>query len=452
MGRQREASRLTEAKQEDYEQRGRFDDSVVRCRLLCALSNFSSMRCVALIGGALIATVGSAVHAQTTTLFALPASGRETILTLNANETYDSNVSRSTEALAVLRGIKQDDEIFSPTATADISRSFGVNEVFVSGTAGYSFYSHDHVLDRQFANLKGGASTQLASCLEQVAGSFTSEQNDLQQLVGLTKAAIDNTQNIGTIGAKISCDRVGRLSPDASITQTWSANGSSLYRVNNYDSLTASAGVSYARSSLGKLRVFVQYTDTSYPDREGLVGSTDEYDSIAGGVSWSRQFGTKFQFSGSLLFSDVDTNGSGATSTGGFSGLTYDVDAIYTPVTRLSAEITYTRSINPSTLVGASYMIENFLNGHVDYALGVRSTATLGGSYTDFDYRGDAAFFAAEDIYSRETIGAIYGDFSYKLWRMLSAKLDARWETRSTNVALYNYDDFRVGATLTATY
>jgi hypothetical protein len=97
-------------------------------------------------------------------------------------------------------------------------------------------------------------------------------------------------------------------------------------------------------------------------------------------------------------------------------------------------------------------MIENVLNGHIDYSLGVRSTATLGGSYIVYDYRGDAAFFQAEDIYSQEEIDSIYGDFKYKLWHRLSAKFDARWETRTANVSLYNYDDVRVGVTLTATY
>jgi hypothetical protein len=410
------------------------------------------LRPLGIAGFALFAFASSAARAQTTDLFAPPLSGRETTVTLNANETYDSNVSRSTEALAVLRGIKQDDEIFSPSMTADISRSFGNNAVYVSGAAGYNFYSQNHILDRQFANIAGGASTQLSACLGQVAGSFTSDQNDLQQLVGVTRQGVNNTQDIGTIGAKISCERPGRLSPDASVIQTWSSNGSTLYSVNNYESLTASAGLSYARSSIGKLRAFIQYSDTSYPDRKVLVGSTDEYDSVAGGVSWSRGIGAKIQFSGSLLFSDVNTNGSGIASTRGFNGLTYALDATYTPFSRLSSEISYSRSINPSTLIGASYMIENVLNGHVDYSLGVRSTATLGGSYIVYDYRGDAAFFQAEDIYSHEEIGSIYGDFNYKLWRRWSAKFDARWETRSANVSLYNYDDVRVGVTLTATY
>jgi hypothetical protein len=118
-----------------------------------------------------------------------------------------------------------------------------------------------------------------------VAGSFTSEQNDLQELVELTRQGVVNTQNIGKIGAKVSCERPGRLSPDASITQTWSANGSSLYSINNYNSLTASAGVSYSRSALGTARLFIQYTDTSYPDRRGLAGSTDEY---VGGYRFDR--------------------------------------------------------------------------------------------------------------------------------------------------------------------
>jgi hypothetical protein len=407
---------------------------------------------LAVAGVALVAFSSSAVQAQTADLFAPPLSGRETTVTLNADETYDSNVARSTAEVAELRGIKQDDEIFTPSATAEISRSFGVNTVYVSGSAGYNFYSQNHILDRQFADILGGASTQLAACLGQVAGSFTSEQNDLQELVGLTRQGVNNTQNIGKIGAKVSCERPGRLSPDASVTQTWSSNGSSLYSINNYNSLTGSGGVSYSRSSLGTARIFIQYTATSYPDRKGLVGSTDEYDSLAVGASWSRKLGAKLQFSGSLLYSNVNTNGSGATSTGGFSGLTYDADALYTPFSRLSAEINYTRSIAPSTLIGASYVIQSILNGHVDYALGVRSSATLGGSYSNFDYRGDTVFFTAEDIYSHEEIGSVYGDFNYKLWRRLSAKFDARWETRSANVSLYNYDDVRVGVTLTATY
>jgi hypothetical protein len=407
---------------------------------------------IPIVGSALVSFSSSSVDAQTTDLFSTNLSGRETTVTLNANETYDSNVSRSTEALAELRGIKQDDEIFSPSVTADISRSFGVNTVYVSGAAGYNFYSQNHILDRQFVNITGGGSTQLAACLGQVAGSFTSEQNDLQQLIGVTRQGVDNTQDIAKVGAKLSCERPGRLSPDVSVTQTWSSNSSALYGLSNYNSLSASAGVSYSRSAIGTFRLFLEYSDTSYPDRKQLVGSTDEYESIAGGASWSHSLGAKLRLSGSLLFSNVNTNGSGATSTGGFSGLTYDVDALYTPFSRLSAEVNYTRSIAPSTLIGASYMIESVLNGHVDYALGVRSTATLGGSYSDFDYRGDSVFFAAEDIYSHEEIGAIYGDFNYKLWRRLSAKFDARWETRSANVSLYNYDDVRVGVTLTATY
>jgi hypothetical protein len=419
---------------------------------LCSFGQSATLGLLAIAGVALTAFANSAAHAQTADFFAPPISGRETTVTLNANETYDSNVSRSTEALAALRGIKQDDEIFAPSATADISRSFGLNTIYVSGAAGYNFYSQNHILDRQFANIAGGASTQVAACLGQVAGSFTSEQNDLQELVGLTRQGVNNTQNIGEIGAKVSCERAGRLSPDASVTQTWSSNGSTLYSVNNYDSFTASAGLSYARSSIGKLRAFIQYSDTSYPDRRVLVGSTDEYDSFAGGVSWSRGIGAKIQFSGSLLFSDVNTNGSGVASTRGFNGLTYALDATYTPFSRLSSEISYSRSINPSTLIGASYMIENVLNGHIDYSLGVRSTATLGGSYIVYDYRGDAAFFQAEDIYSQEEIDSIYGDFKYKLWHRLSAKFDARWETRTANVSLYNYDDVRVGVTLTATY
>jgi hypothetical protein len=257
---------------------------------------------IPLICSALAAFSSSAVQAQTTDLFSTTLSGRETIVTLNANETYDSNVSRSTEALAVLRGIKQDDEIFSPSVTADISRSFGLNTIYVSGAAGYNFYSQNHILDRQFANISGGASTQVAACLGQVAGSFTSDQNDLQELVGLTRQGVNNTQNIGKIGAKVSCERPGRLSPDASVTQTWSSNGSSLYSINNYNSLTGSGGISYSRSSLGTARIFIQYTDTSYPDRKGLGGSTDEYDSLAVGASWSHKLGAMLHFSGALLY------------------------------------------------------------------------------------------------------------------------------------------------------
>ncbi len=426
--------------------------SAISRQALKALIGSATMGWIPIVGSALVSFSSSSVDAQTTDLFSTNLSGRETTVTLNANETYDSNVSRSTEALAELRGIKQDDEIFSPSVTADISRSFGVNTVYVSGAAGYNFYSQNHILDRQFVNITGGGSTQLAACLGQVAGSFTSEQNDLQQLIGVTRQGVDNTQDIAKVGAKLSCERPGRLSPDVSVTQTWSSNSSALYGLSNYNSLSASAGVSYSRSAIGTFRLFLEYSDTSYPDRKQLVGSTDEYESIAGGASWSHSLGAKLRLSGSLLFSNVNTNGSGATSTGGFSGLTYDVDALYTPFSRLSAEVNYTRSIAPSTLIGASYMIESVLNGHVDYALGVRSTATLGGSYSDFDYRGDSVFFAAEDIYSHEEIGAIYGDFNYKLWRRLSAKFDARWETRSANVSLYNYDDVRVGVTLTATY
>jgi hypothetical protein len=99
-----------------------------------ALTSFglaAPRRPLALATIAVVAFSSPAVQAQTTDVFSLPTSGRETTVTLNANETYDSNVARGSSELAQLRGIKQDDEIFSPSASASISRSFGVSTFYV---------------------------------------------------------------------------------------------------------------------------------------------------------------------------------------------------------------------------------------------------------------------------------------------------------------------------------
>src|SRR5690242_13118414 len=73
---------------------------------------------------------------------------------------YDSNVARSDDATAALRGIQPEDEIFTPGVSVDVARVLGGQSVFLQGALSYNFYAHNSKLNRERLVLDTGVNSQ----------------------------------------------------------------------------------------------------------------------------------------------------------------------------------------------------------------------------------------------------------------------------------------------------
>ena len=154
--------------------------------------------------------------------FAIPAAAQSLPATadasppivLTASASYDSNVARSSAALAALRGIISEDEIYSPSAQLNIAKYFESTTAHLTASAGYDFYQHNAILNREDLNINAGASQQFFGCTAAVEGTYIRQQSDLDQL---TIAVTKNTETISSAALGVTCDRGSRLSGSVSV-------------------------------------------------------------------------------------------------------------------------------------------------------------------------------------------------------------------------------------------
>ena len=66
-----------------------------------------------------------------------------------------------------------------------MSLSFGPQELFLKGSAGYDFYARNKQLNSQDINLTGGVAARLLACKATLTGTVDDARTDLAQLATL---------------------------------------------------------------------------------------------------------------------------------------------------------------------------------------------------------------------------------------------------------------------------
>lgn len=359
---------------------------------------------------------------------------------VSAGATYDTNVAGSSEALAALRGLKRVDVLYNPAVDFNVVEPMGGISAFLLGQAGYDAYQRNSILDRERIDLQAGANAQLDVCNATAWGGWSRHQSDVGDLsIGTTKNTIQTLS--GELDA--TCNQSGRFVPSASISQTWSNNSAVTYFSQDYHSLAATASVAYKDEPIGTLSLIGAFTQTEYPHRLFIIGSepqADGYDLYSGGLQVEHDFGATIHVMGSISETSLSPNNGLGT---GFSGITYDASAKYTPGARLSLILGLSRKTQPSYYINAAYSIDENYSGEADYKITSRLSAKLGATDTHSNFAG-AALEPGTNI-TDQTFLSFYGGLAFSASPTLSVSLNAGQDQRHANVIGYSYAGAHVG-------
>lgn len=382
--------------------------------------------------------VAGAAHSQ---------EARRMEIQLTARATYDDNVSRSGEALAALRGLEKEDIIYAPTASIDFLQPFGRQAVFLSGLVGYDFYDKNDQLNRERISLRGGVNTSLGPCRATVAGDFSRQQSQLDDLSPLVT---ENTETVTSASLEGQCGRQIGLAQTFGVTQTWAKNSADLLSNSDYTSTGGTLGVAYRRPTFGELAIFATANQTEF-DRQVTTGGAledDGYDLYGAGVRFSRRLGARIQAGATVSYTSVKPYASNVSD---FKGVTYGADLTYRPSSRFDAAFAFIRAVEPSNRQDTSYQVTETISAQANYSLGSRIKLGVGGSYAEGAYEGGAVVPTVLSV-TAEEIKTFSASVQFKASQRLSVTLDASQIERDANLRGFDYTANRVGLAIMASY
>lgn len=358
---------------------------------------------------------------------------------------YDTNVAKSDQAIAALRGLSLADVSYRPSMTLDILRALGNQSVFLNGSAGYDFYQHNTLLNSSRIDIAGGAELRFGPCHSVVSDEYARQQTDLQDV---TIAVAKNEETLNSINFYGDCARTIGLTPTLNLSQSWASNSNSLLKPQDYNSLFVQAGLAYQRPVFGKLSLFGRYSNTSYPRSMVPVGAGFDrqgYRLYAGGVRFERQLGARIDGSVEISYTDLEPYIAAAPK---FRGLTYVGTLTLHPTSRITATVNAERDTKPSIQPGSSYSTDDNDRVELDYAINPRWKIDAGVSYLAQRY-GGAALNPKLDLLSQR-ITDYYAGAELDFARRFSLIFDAREENRRASLAGFSYAATRVSLTLAA--
>lgn len=377
---------------------------------------------------------------------------------LTGDVVYDDNVSRSSRALADLRGLKQADTRFTPGVKVDGLIPFGRQSLSIIGSAGYDFYARNSRLNRERIALDTVLALRFGRCDGTINGSYARRQSQLDDLILIVdpslindpsrfrRGLVRNTEEIKTIGASASCGAAVGLRPTASIQHTWVDNSQAIRRFSDYYSTSYSAGIAYARPRFGELTVFGRYDTTTFPNRAnlpGFGGQKDGYEVKGGGVRFERELGSRLLGLAELSYSSVNPKRDGVP---GFSGLTWRLNLTADVSSRLQLIAQASRAVEPSNRVDANYSISRIYGLNGTYTLSPRLTLEASALQRQRDYRGAGILFLpiiGEPLLMDKSRTYSAG-LRYRASERLGFTLSGAHETRNANGTFYDYTSNRV--------
>lgn len=386
-----------------------------------------------------------AISAITACVVATPAAAQEARrldFGLSANVVHDTNIARSSDQLAALRGLKSADTIFTPAATFDLLIPVSRQTFFLNGLIGYDFYQENDQLNRERYSLNGGVAGQLGPCAPVLSGGYARSQSDLRDVTLLDP---ENAVETKKIDFNVSCVREPGFGANFSASQVWSDNSNPVQEQADYDTTSFGGGVSYGRPALGTFTIFTQRSETSYPNKSDLVASSSGYTSWNSGVSFERRIGARIQGDVSVSYSAVEMDSQGGIGSDDYGGIAYSGNLEYRATTRLTTRLEFSQQITPSIRVGSAYTVQQRTAFIADYKFGSRLSLEVGAENSDEEYRGDLATGLPRVALTDSEINTFYGALTYKPSDRLALRLSVERQERETNDPIYDYTSDRIG-------
>jgi hypothetical protein len=399
------------------------------------------------LGAALAATIAVSASAQVAPTPSSPPTAPELDASVSAEAAYDTNVAESGAAIAAARKLQLQDEIFTPTLTLNLARPFGREYFFLYGDAGYDFYVHNTILDRERLDLHSGLGGGLGPCRAQVTGGYERHQSDLNTL---TTTVVRNTWSDASVGVSGACPRTIGFGPTFSVSEDWASNSNPTLISTNYRTLAVTGGLAYTRPVFGVLSLYGEYDQTIFPNRLAGFGPspiTNGYQLYSGGVRYERKLGARIEGTFSVAYTSLRPDVAGVA---GFNGATYAVDVTFKVTGKIGTHVHFDRAARPSVQLDTTYSIDNDYLAEATYAISSRMTLHAGGTVTTRSYAGPL-LDPAIDL-THEQLNDLYATLDLNLGRRLDLLFDVRQENRIASISAYSYNSTRVSVTATSKF
>lgn len=380
---------------------------------------------------------------------AAPSVPQRPQVTVAVTGTYDSNVTGLRQVSQSLTPLQPSDEILTPSVTVATGKAFGRQALYLNGSFSYNFYKKNTILNSERFDLGGGARLSLGPCQPSLNAGYSRRESDQEDLL---LQVVHNKEIRTSIGAGLSCARAIGFSPVLQVSKQWDHNTNPLRRIIDSESFSVSAGMAYARPSLGSLTVYGSYDRSKYPNRPRLTPTGvvigDDFDVLAGGVRYSRNLGTRLTADAALSYTHLKSRLPGL---GVNKGLGYSIDLTYKATGRIQAHGTFARTQGATNRVNASYVTSKTYGGDLSYQMGPRITLSGGGAYTIRNYSG-AGFFQGAVGITHEEITNYYGNVRFALNPKLSLNVNAFHNKRVADAAQFSYSNTRVNVAAVARF
>jgi Putative beta-barrel porin 2 len=202
---------------------------------------------------------------------------------------------------------------------------------------------------------------------------------------------------------------------------------------------------------LGKLSLSGSYTTTDYDSVGPSQFTQPGYSSLGASLSINRAIGQRLNGLASIGLTHVTPGKSLLDPTASdFTGFTGSGLLIYQVSNRLQANLSYARAINPSLQLGADYQISQTIGFTVNYELSPRISASLGGNLGSHSFEGGTTLLTdgVRSDHSKEVLGSI----RLMVGQKSSLTLNANYEVRNADPAIFDYTAYRVGLTASTSF
>lgn len=391
-----------------------------------------------------LATLGTGVIAPSEAVAQSPTRRNDIRFTLEVR--HDSNVARTSDALAAARGLKRSDERLTPGVEIDVQRPMGRHTMSVSGFVGYDFYRRNSRLNRERLGLSAIAGINAGPCLLTLSPGIQRRQSELNTIQFVNLPGTDsyrNTQTTQDYSAELRCGRRTGLRPLVRYERIIGDNSNFIRRISDYRSNKYSAGVGYTNPILGDFTVTVDRDETSYPHRpQAGPNPFGGFRSDDIKLTAQRDIGSLIVANASLAYTHLRPDLAGVR---GFNGLSWSLGATVRPTTRLSLQLASNNSVHPSLGAAAVYQRSRNVTLDATYALTHRTSLKAGVSQDHHRYEGASAIYGP--LLTNDTLTRLSAGASYDWNSKVQLNLDVGHEHRNANGGIYDYNSSYVAFT-----
>ena len=360
-------------------------------------------------------------------------------LRAGVDTTYFSNITRSSEAEAVARGLSQSDVRVTPKVDLDITKQIaGRHTASLAGSLGYDLNMQNTRLNRERISLDAGLELDLPVCDTGLQANFARRQSDLGDFPGNDAESGKNAETFLGGAARVTCGSSVGLRPTATIRYQTATNTLTSRRLNDHDVVNYTGGIVYQSVALGEVTGLVRRTEVRYPNQPLTAGQDNGFDSMAYGLSFSRNIGARLTAKAELTYVKLDSRQAGTT---GFAGMNWDVSGKLVVGPRMELTANTSRLLSASLLIPSNYNISTTFSAAARYALTGRIMLESGYMHMTRRFIGPTRVIGTpltRDLRDTGYLGA-----HYTVNRRIGLRLRATRDQRTGGGPAYDFVDYR---------